>query len=244
VSHWSAHFEVKRGDLAMELRLQGPRGPLVVVGPNGSGKTSLLRLLAGVVSPDRGRLQVGQELWLDTEGGLEVPCQRRQVGYVPQGYGLFPHMSVVDNVAFGLSVGPERAPRRRRRARALEALAELGCQGLADRRPATLSGGEAQRVALARALVRQPRLLLLDEPMAALDVGARRQVRAFLVEQLQGRASVVVTHDLRDVQALGAPICVLEQGRVVQRGALEELRAAPANAFVAELVGAPLGPRG
>lgn len=236
MSHWSAHFQMRRGDLSLDLSLEGPQGPLVLVGPNGSGKTSLLRLLAGVLSPQRGSLRVGQETWLDKERGLEIPCQRRRVGYVPQGYGLFPHMTALDNVAFGLSVGPGRLGRQARRQRALEMLEGLGCAHLAARRPSALSGGEAQRVALARALVVEPRLLLLDEPMAALDVGARRQVRSFLVEQLQGRASVVVTHDLRDVQALEAPICVLERGRVIQRGSLEALRAQPASPFVAELV--------
>lgn len=236
MSHWSAHFQMQRGDLSLDLSLEGPLGPLVLVGPNGSGKTSLLRLLAGVLSPALGWLRVGQELWLDSQRGLELPCQQRRVGYVPQGYGLFPHMTALDNVAFGLSVGPGRLGRQARRQRALEALEGLGCAHLAARRPGALSGGEAQRVALARALVREPSLLLLDEPMAALDVGARRQVRSFLVEQLQGRASVVVTHDLRDVQALQAPICVLERGRVVQRGDLAALRAQPASPFVAELV--------
>jgi len=162
------------------------------------------------------------------------------MGYVPQGYGLFPHLRVADNVAFGLSTGPRRLPKAERRSAARQLLTELGCATLAERWPAGLSGGEQQRVALARALVVAPALLLLDEPMAALDAGVRRVVRTFLATRLRSSAcpSIVVTHDVRDVLALGARVCVLEAGRIVQQGSLSELQAAPASDFVAEFVGA------
>jgi ABC-type sulfate/molybdate transport systems ATPase subunit len=170
--------------------------------------------------------------------------EERRVGYVPQGYGLFPHLSVLENVAFGLSVGPARFPKEARREKALSMLGELGCRSLAERRVGGLSGGEQQQVALARALAPSPSLLLLDEPLAALDRATRRSVRGFLAEHLKARAcpTLLVTHEARDVEALGAEdlgaeVCVLEGGRIVQRGPLEALREEPASDFVSEFVG-------
>ncbi|MCB9694416.1 MAG: ATP-binding cassette domain-containing protein [Alphaproteobacteria bacterium] len=227
---WTASIAGRRGDFALDVELAGGPGPTALVGPNGSGKTTLLRFLAGGLRPARGRLEVGGRTLFDSAASIDVPPEGRSIGYVPQGYGLFPHLTALDNVAFGL--------REHARERAHAALDALGCAHVAHLRPAALSGGERQRVALARALAPGPSLLLLDEPLAALDAGTRRQVRGFLRERLAslGCPSLVVTHDPRDVAALDAPVRVLEAGRVVQAGSLAELRAAPATPFVAELL--------
>jgi molybdate transport system ATP-binding protein len=228
------------GALDLHVEIAGGADPIALIGPNGSGKTTLLRVIAGALAPDRGEIEVDGEPLFSSARGVLVPIEARRVGYVPQGYGLFPHLRVVDNVAFGLSVGARALPADQRRAAALATLEALGCAHLADRLPVRLSGGEQQRVALARALVIGPRMLLLDEPLAALDAASRRSVRSSLAERLWalGRPCLVVTHDVRDVEALGAEICVLEGGRVVQRGPVYALREAPATAFVAEFVGA------
>jgi ABC-type sulfate/molybdate transport systems ATPase subunit len=157
------------------------------------------------------------------------------VGYVPQGFGLFPHLRAVDNVAFGLAGRKDR----RRVARSL--LEDLGIAAVADRMPRDLSGGERQRVALARALVLDPELLLMDEPLSALDAASRRRMRSFLAVHLEERQrpAIIVTHDVRDVMALGGDVHVLEGGRIVQQGTAEDLREDPGTDFVAEFFGAP-----
>jgi len=239
MSDWRARISGEAGTLVLDVDLSGGAEPLALIGPNGSGKTTLLRILAGAHGPVAGSIRIGDTVLLDSAAGVDLAAEERNVGYLPQGYGLFPHLSVVDNVAFGLSTGPKKTSPEQRRGQALAALDELECIHLANRVPARLSGGESQRVALARALVIEPRLLLLDEPVAALDATARRSVRAFLARRLRslGRPSIVVTHDVRDVIALGAEVCVLEAGHVTQRGTVQELRAAPATDFIAEFVG-------
>ena len=239
MSDWGARITGKAGTLTLDVDLGGKAEPLALVGPNGSGKTTLLRIIAGAHGPATGRIRVGDTTLLDSAAGIDLAAEERSMGYLPQGYGLFPHLSVVENVAFGLSTGSRKTSREERRVRALAALAELDCAHLAQRMPVRLSGGESQRVALARALVIEPRMLLLDEPVAALDATARRSVRAFLARRLRsvGRPSIVVTHDVRDVMALSAEVCVLEAGRVTQRGSVQELRDAPATDFIAEFVG-------
>ncbi len=236
---WRAEIHARAGALALDVALEGGVGPLAVVGPNGSGKTTLLRAIAGAHRPVDGSVVVDGVTLFDSGVGVDLPIEERAVGYVPQGYGLFPHLSVLDNVAFGLSTGAGRTPAAERAFAARAMLEELECAHLERRMPARLSGGEQQRVALARALVIEPRLLLLDEPLAALDATARRSVRGFLATKLRalGRPSIVVTHDVRDVLALDAEVCVLETGRVVQRGRVPELRADPTSDFVAEFVG-------
>jgi ABC-type sulfate/molybdate transport systems ATPase subunit len=239
MTNWRVRITSSAGALNLEIDIDGSGEPLAIVGPNGSGKTTLLRAIAGAHGPAEGRIEIGDATFLDSSAGINLAAEDRGVGYVPQGYGLFPHLSVVENVAFGLSTGSRKASIEKRRSRALAALEELECTHLADRTTVRLSGGEAQRVALARALVIEPRILLLDEPVAALDATARRSVRAFLSRRLRalGRPSIVVTHDVRDVVALNTEVCVLEAGVVSQRGTVEELRASPATAFVAEFVG-------
>ena len=237
---WRADVQAQLGGFELDVSVQGDAQPLAVIGPNGSGKTTLLRAIAGAVPVTHAHVAIGKTVLESTEPGIHVPIERRRVGYVPQGYGLFPHLTVLENVEFGLSTGPDRPPAETRRTRALEMLTELDCTPLANRRVDRLSGGEQQRIALARALVLEPDLLLLDEPLAALDATRRRAVRHFLAERLQafGRPSIIVTHDVRDVAILNANIVVLEEGHVVQQGSLASLRQAPASDFIAEFVGA------
>jgi ABC-type Fe3+/spermidine/putrescine transport system ATPase subunit len=217
---WSLSVRVEVAGLHASLS----GGAVSLIGPNGSGKTTVLRVLAGALRPDSGDVVVGGRPVAGQ--GVWVPPEDRRVAYVPQGLGLFPHLSVVENIAFGAD-----------RERASAMLETLGLRSLAERRPGGLSGGEAQRVALARALVTDPQLLLLDEPLAALDIGARREVRAWLVAQLAGRDVVWVTHDARDVRALGGQAVVLKEGAVAQTGNPSELASDPANPFVAEFFG-------
>jgi molybdate transport system ATP-binding protein len=220
-------------DVALEV---GPGRCLALTGPSGAGKTTVLRIAAGLLQPNAGRVACGGEVWLDTARGRDVPPERRRVGVVFQDYALFPHLSARDNVGFGV-VGQPRPERRRR---AQEALERLGVGALAGARPADLSGGERQRVALARALAREPRALLLDEPLAALD--ARNRTRAG--HELQRTLAMtevpvlLVTHDFGEAAALADDVAVLDRGRVVQRGVPDRIAAAPASAFVADLVGA------
>jgi len=230
---WHVDVRMRLGSLDLAVEMEGGEEPVALVGPNGSGKTTLLRTIAGAYRPDAGRIRVGDETLFDSGAGVDAPPEARRVGYVPQGYGLFPHLTVLDNVAFAWLRG-SALTRDERRARAAEILERVGIRALAHRRPGGLSGGEQQRVALARALAVQPGILLLDEPLAALDARARRVVRDYLAAYLAERKgpALVVSHDARDVRALGGPVCVIEQGRIVQRGRAEELAAAPATEFV------------
>jgi molybdate transport system ATP-binding protein len=233
---WQVDLQLSIGALELEVQLSGDTRPLALVGPNGAGKTTLLRAIAGAHRPTAGRVRFGEHLCFDAAAGVDLPPEARRVAYVPQGFGLFPHLDVLDNIAFGRGGG--RAARRRQ---ARERLAKDGLEALAERRPEQLSGGEKQRVALARALMTEPRVLLLDEPLAALDISARREVRAQLAAHLaeQGTPTLVVTHDPRDIVALDAEVAVLEGGRIGQRGAPDELAKAPSSAFVAELFAPP-----
>lgn len=237
--NWAIDARIRIGTFDLDIKIKGDDAPLAVIGPNGSGKTTLLRVIAGTHRPDRGRLEVRSYCFFDSEQNIDLPSERRRVGYVPQGYALFPHLSAVDNVAFGLGNASPRERLVNRRKRALAMLDALDCSYLADRFPRHLSGGEQQRVALARALVINPNMLLLDEPLAAMDATARRKLRYFLADRLRqlARPSIVVTHDVRDVVALDARVCVLERGRIVQQASMAEIRAAPATDFVAEFVG-------
>jgi molybdate transport system ATP-binding protein len=221
------------GALPLAVALTTDGGPLIVVGPNGAGKTSALLLALGVLRPAAGRVVLGGDVLFDSATGTDVAAEDRRIGYLPQDYGLFPHLTAAANIEFALGCRGGARAGHRDRARAL--LADLEIGALADRRPATLSGGERQRVALARALAIEPRALLLDEPLAALDVGARRAVRGFLAATLArlGLPAIVVTHDAADAVALGDRIAVIESGRLVQTGSLADLRAAPASPFVA-----------
>jgi ABC-type sulfate/molybdate transport systems ATPase subunit len=224
-------LEVVRGDFALEVALSLGAGPTALVGPNGAGKSTLLRAILGAVPVRRGRIVLDGHMLLDTEAAISVPTEERRVAWVPQEYALFPHLTVLENVAFGVP-GPAGRPR----ADAL--IGQLGLEPLGSRRPGALSGGERQKVALARALATEPRALLLDEPLAALDAGTRETTRAFLAETLHRLAipCLVVTHEMRDVVALGGPVVLLEAGRVRSTGALDLFRASPPSEFARSLV--------
>ncbi len=235
--NWRIEIVARLGALHLDAQLEGDGRPVVLVGPNGAGKTTLLRIIAGAQPAASGCIRVGERTLWDTAAAIDRPPEDRRVGYVPQGYGLFPHLSALDNVAFGLAHGPTHQAKGPARNTATALLERLGCASLAQRMPASLSGGERQRIALARALVVDPDLLLLDEPLSALDIASRRVMRAFLVQHLAARAkpAIVITHDPRDIRALDAEVFVLEAGRIVQRGTASQLRDAPATPFVAEL---------
>lgn len=231
------------GALSLDVELAPGPGTLVVVGPNGAGKSSLLSAVLGVLPVTEGRIAVGGVALLDTAARIDVPLEHRRLGYVPQEYALFPHLTVRGNVAFAVrsaSLARHAGRDARHDAAAVEdALRTLGITALADRRVHALSGGEKQRVALARALAIEPRALLLDEPLAALDVGSRREVRGFLAATLARLAlpTVIVAHDAADARVLGERIAVLEAGRITQLGTWAELSARPASRFVEELIG-------
>lgn len=245
-SAWSAvlHTPPAASGFGLDVTVEGPAGVLCLAGPNGSGKTSVLRALLGaraVGTVATGRVVVNGVVWQDSAAGTWLDTAARHVGYVPQDGGLFAHLDVLDNVAFGLRARPPargapRVSRQAAREAAAALLDRMGCAHLAQRGAAGLSGGERARVALARALLPQPAMVLLDEPMAAMDAIARRDMRAFLAASLGPDAkdappAVLVTHDVADAAALGAQIAVLEAGRVVQQGALEDVRATPHTTF-------------
>ncbi len=242
-ARWEVSVQMQLGALELCVEMAG-EGVVALVGPNGSGKTSLLRTIAGAYHPARGKLILGSRTLFDTASGVFVPPEHRRIGYVPQGYGLFPHLRVVENVAFGLR--SRELTREQRRAAACASLEQFGCSHLADRYPARLSGGEQQRVALARAAIVDPELLLLDEPLAALDASARRTMRSTLAREIRARETpaIVVTHHAADVQALAGHVFVIEAGRVVQSGPPDDLREHPATAFVAEFFQTQVAPRG
>ena len=224
------------GGLELDLGLEVPSGTCTALaGPSGAGKTSALRIAAGLLRPDRGRVRCGDVTWLDTASGTNLPPDRRDVGYVFQDYALFPNLSAWRNVAYGM-----RAPRSQRRARALELLDRFGVAALADARPPRLSGGERQRVALARALAREPRALLLDEPLSALDARTRGRARRELGMVIAAAEVPVllVTHDFEEAAVLADEVAIVDGGRILQSGTAARLAASPSSAFVAELTGA------
>ena len=239
----AARIDVRRGGFHVELDVQVADGEvLAVLGPNGAGKSTLLRVLAGLLPPDGGRVEVDGEAWDDVAAGVHLPPHSRRLGMVFQDHLLFPHLTVVDNVAFGLRTrGAGRREAREAAARWLERveLAEFG-----GRRPGQLSGGQAQRVALARALAGEPALLLLDEPLSALDARTRLTVRAELRRHLGAfpGSTVLVTHDPVDALALADRVDVVEDGRVVQAGPPGEVARRPRTDYVARLVGLALLP--
>jgi molybdate transport system ATP-binding protein len=214
-------------EFALDVELELGAEVVALVGPSGAGKTTLIRAIAGLARA-QGEVRVGTSVWLDSRDGIDVPPEERSVGLVFQDYALFPHLSVRQNVAFG------------RGARADGLLERFGLARLADAKPRQLSGGERQRVALARALAPDPTVLLLDEPLAALDAHTRNDVRAELHELLAeaGRPTIVVTHDFEDAATLAERVGVLVEGTLRQLAAPADLVAAPADPFVATLTGA------
>jgi len=235
----NADIQLRLGTLDLDAALEAAPGEVVaLLGPNGAGKTTFLRAVAGLVRTDRAKVVLDDVVLEDTATGVRTPTERRPIGIVFQQHLLFPHLSVLENVAFGL-----RARHRPdARAAALAWLERVGLGAYANARPAALSGGEAQRVALARALAIDPRLLLLDEPLAALDATTRAEVRRELRRHLASfdGARLLVTHDPLEAAALADRLVILEGGRVVQSGPVDEVTRHPRTRFVADLVGVNL----
>ncbi len=234
-------FDVTRrfpGGPTVAARAAWPLGEglvTVLFGPSGSGKTTLLRALAGLERPDAGHIRFGAETWFDAAARTFVPPRARGVGLLFQDYALFPHLTVAGNLGYGL----HRAPRAEREARVAEVATRLGLTELLGRRPGALSGGQRQRVALARALAPRPRLLLLDEPLSALDAPTREVLRGELRALLEqaGVPAVLVTHDRTEALALGDRLVVLAAGAVRQVGPVHQVFSAPADVEVARVVG-------
>ncbi|HEY6875124.1 MAG TPA: ABC transporter ATP-binding protein [Candidatus Dormibacteraeota bacterium] len=228
-----AAVRLRQGDLELDVKLEIKPGEVVaLLGPNGAGKTTLLRALAGLVPIDSGYVRLDGLTLEDTSTRTYVPTEKRPIGFVFQDYLLFPHMSVLDNVAFGLRGADAKS-------HAASWLERVGLRDFTASRPQQLSGGQRQRAALARALGPDPRLLLLDEPMAALDASARAEVRRDLKRHLSTFEGIrlLVTHDPLEAVALADRLLVIEKGRLVQEGTPAEVAARPRSAYVADLVG-------
>lgn len=224
------------GPIPLEVSFEcRPGQVLALFGPSGSGKTTILRCIAGLYSPHFGRITMGADTWLDTAAGENIAVHRRPVGFVFQDYALFPHLTALDNVMTAMG----HQPRDQRRARALEILKLMHLEARVDRRPGALSGGERQRVAVARALAREPRVLLLDEPFAAVDRSLRRTLHAEIddIRRSFDIPIVLVTHDFEDVVRLATDLVMLQSGHVVASGSLEELTSRPDLPWLREMVG-------
>ncbi|OUZ08055.1 molybdenum ABC transporter ATP-binding protein [Aeromicrobium sp. PE09-221] len=229
--------EIALGDRGVELRIEIEAGETVaVLGPNGAGKSTLLSTIAGTLRPDRGSARLGTETLFDLDTGGRGSWSQphaRGIALLAQDALLFPHLTVTENVAFGPR--SRGVPRRAAREAALRWLDEVGAREYAGRKPAQLSGGQAQRISVARALAAEPRLLLLDEPMAALDVTMVPPVRQMLRRVLADRTSIIVTHDVLDALLLADRVVVLEDGGVAEEGPTAEVLAQPRSAFGASI---------
>jgi ABC-type Fe3+/spermidine/putrescine transport system ATPase subunit len=225
-------FERRFGSQAIALELSAGPGITVLFGPSGAGKSVTLRVIAGLLRPDSGCLQIGGTTLFDRERGIDVKPHRRPMAFVPQGYGLFPNMSVAENILYGALEHDAAATVERM-------LGQLGMRGFENRMPATLSGGQQQRVALARALARAAPVLLLDEPFSALDENLREDLRRELLRLRAelGLTIIFVTHDLREAHLLADRLAVLDDGNLLQLGPREEVFRYPVSARVAELTG-------
>jgi molybdate transport system ATP-binding protein len=227
----------RRGAVDLDVALEVERAScLALAGPSGAGKTSVLRVVAGLLRPDQGRVALDDATWLDTDHGVDRAPEERRCGVVFQDYALFGHLSAWRNVAYGIRGGDRR--RRRERARAL--LERFGLDARAEARPHELSGGERQRVALARALASDPAVLLLDEPLAALDSRTRATASRELGGVLAGLEvpALLITHSFEEAALLGDRVAVLDAGRIVQAGPAAELASSPASTAVADFTGA------
>jgi ABC-type sulfate/molybdate transport systems ATPase subunit len=233
----AASFVARRPSLQVAVDLEiAPGRTLALVGPNGAGKSTAIAAIAGLVGLESGRIAIDGRVVADAAAGVDMPAPRRRVGVVFQDYLLFAHLTVRDNIAFAARV--RGAGKHAARRAAEPYLERFGLTALADRYPGSLSGGQSQRVALARALAAEPDVLLLDEPLAALDVELRADVRADLARHVRGfsGATLLVTHSLADVAAVADAVAVIEGGRITQRGTLAELRASADAGFVQRLL--------
>jgi molybdate transport system ATP-binding protein len=221
--------------LSLDVHVKAGKGITVLFGPSGAGKTSILRSIAGIMNPDQGRISLNDHIFFDSDAGIRLPMQQRKVGYVFQNYALFPHLTAEQNILYGVRAGSSASARERVR----ELLSLLRIEKTAARFPQELSGGEQQRIALARALATDPAIMLLDEPLSAVDVATRSHV---LVEisTIQKRSQIpflYVTHNYSEAVRLGSIMIVIDEGKVVQEGAPMEIFAAPKTEPVARVVG-------
>jgi len=232
-----ADLRVHVGSLSLAVEVHLAPGTITaIVGPNGAGKTSLLRALAGLLPLDIGRVVLGDRVFDDVGSGIHLPAEQRRTGMMFQGQRLFANLTVRENVAFGLRA--RRIPRADARANADDWLSRVGLDGLGSRFPHQLSGGQSQRVALARALATKPALLLLDEPLSALDAATRAGMRTELRTHLAAVAipTILVTHDIADARTIADEVIVLEAGRITQHGRLNQIVADPRSDYVRELL--------
>ncbi|WCK55197.1 molybdate ABC transporter substrate-binding protein [Aneurinibacillus sp. Ricciae_BoGa-3] len=235
-------FKLKKKlrDFTVDIDYSMQAKTLVLIGHSGCGKSTTLQMLAGLVQPDEGRIELGESVFYDSDKNIDLFPENRNIGYVFQNYALFPHLTVKENIAYGIRDLPENEQGQRVR----DAMNLMRLQALASAKSAMLSGGEKQRVALARALVTNPKLLLLDEPLSALDVSTRSHVRTELKELLHALSipAIVVTHDYEDARVLGDQIAVMDRGEFIQSGTAEEIAKYPASPFVAEFTGTNMLP--
>lgn len=233
--HIEIDIKKKLSHFPLELQWSAGNEIVALFGPSGAGKSMTLQAIAGLTEMDEGFIRVGEEKWFDSAAKINLPPQKRSVGYVFQHYALFPHMTVLKNILFG-NPAPN-SPEAHQEAMDLLKLFRL--DNLEERYPKELSGGQRQRVALARALMRKPKILLLDEPFAALDLPTRKTLRAELKE-LRRKFNiplVLVTHDLTEALAMADRLLIYDQGRIIQQGTVQEIINNPADDMVAELVG-------
>jgi len=217
-----------------------PDGKLfTLLGPSGCGKTTTLRMIAGLERPTAGRITIDGKVVYDGNAGTFVPANRRPIGMVFQSYAIWPNMTVLENVAFPLTVGDGRLPRREANARAVRMLEQVGLQDVAGRSSTALSGGQQQRVALARALVREPKVLLLDEPLSNLDAQLRERMRSEIraVQQELGITAVYVTHDQSEALAISDLIMLMDRGEIVETGVPQDIYRRPNAEFTANFIG-------
>ncbi len=208
----SLHTARGRNTLYVDMEVK-PGELVIITGPSGGGKTSLLRMIAGLMRPEQGRIEVGGEIWLDTRAGIHMPSQRRRVGMVFQEYALFPNMSVRENLSYAL-------PRGKSADLIEELISIMEIEELVERYPQTLSGGQQQRVAVARSLVRRPRLMLLDEPLSALDLAMRSKLQDYIlrVHKRYGLTTLMVSHDTGEIRKMGQRVLRLQDGVMIDEG--------------------------
>jgi molybdate transport system ATP-binding protein len=230
---WHVDIYGRVGPLDVAIEFEVPEKLIFIIGPNGAGKSTLMKTMVGAETGMSGLVSVAGRVMMDSKNNVRIRPHLRTLGYVPQGYALFPHMNVLANVAYGCGRGASGEEK------ALSALRDVGADAFAKKRPHELSGGERQRVALARAIARDPAALLLDEPLSALDPTSRRAMRQFLKDYLTNLdcPTLVITHDPRDVNAMECTVVAIEAGEVAQVGPATELRDDPATEFVAEFFG-------
>jgi molybdate transport system ATP-binding protein len=226
------------GSFSLDVQLDVGAETVALIGPNGSGKSTLLLAALGIRTPRRGRIALGDRVVFDSEAKIDDPTEVRRMAYLPQDFGLFPFLTAAGNVEFAIACAGARAARGQRRERAMAWLEHFGIGHLAGRHPHQLSGGERQRVALARAMASEPRALLLDEPTASLDVGARVDVRELLRQSFDRLQipTLIVTHDAGDIRALAQRVVVLEAGRIAGNTTTQDAVRQPTNAFANHLL--------